>query len=53
MKASELVKRIQSGIAKHGDMDVYQGDMEAVQLETVVAEQPEVYGHMYLHLGDY
>lgn len=53
MKASELVSRIQEAVKVHGDMMVFKGDMERVQIETVNAEQPEVYGDKYLHIGSW
>lgn len=51
MKASELVSRIQEAIKVNGDVMVFMGDMERIQIETVTAEQPEVYGSKYLFIG--
>jgi hypothetical protein len=51
MRASELVARLQAGIAACGDVRVFQGDMVSVQIETVNAGQPELYGKNYIHIG--
>jgi hypothetical protein len=59
MKASMVVSLLQAEIAQHGDMDVYLGDMEpldvgdfdTIETAAVDPDAPKKYGEKVLHLG--
>jgi hypothetical protein len=59
MKASMVVSLLQAEIAKHGDMNVYLGDMEPLDVKdfdmietaAVDAEATKMYGEKVLHIG--
>jgi hypothetical protein len=54
VRASDLAAWINAVVLVHGDMLVFQGDKQAVQLAMCVAcEQPEEYGKKYIHFGDH